>query len=426
MMRLTPQALAAFAAGACLACGSAGAQPSPTPTAAPTTSPTPSATPAASSVWQSGHYRNLFAELGHSDAEIEAKVAGAVDAFFHGDETLRCYYPVGSDEAYVLDSGNNDIRSEGMSYGMLIAVQAGLRTEFDRLWNYASRRMRHASGDRQGYFAWHLSPAGVVLDANSASDGEEYFATALYFAWKRWGDSAYKAAADDILLHMLHQDRYVGAGSTVTRMIDPTTKLIVFVPEGQGATFTDPSYHLPAFYELFARWANADNAYWTEVAQASRTYLPTAAHATTGLFPDYSLFDGRPTDPWNGGHADFRMDAWRVMQNIALDSYWFGLDPWQVAAVDRLQGFFAGQGVATYGNTFTLAGTQTSADHSPGLVAMNAVGSLVASNARARDFVQELWSIQPTRGRWRYYDGCLYVLGLLHCSGRYQIIGRPE
>ncbi len=407
------------------ACSSADeSNPTPTPQSATTGQTT--ASPPAAPVWQTGRYRNLFKELGHSDAEIDAKVDNALEAFFHGDESLRCYYPVASDEAYILDSGNNDVRSEGMSYGMMLAVQAGFRTEFDRLWNYAQRHMRHASGDRQGYFSWHVRPDGTVLDPNSASDGEEYFAMALFFGWKRWDDPAYKAAADDILHHMLHQDRYASAGSGVTRMIDPTTHLIVFVPEGQGATFTDPSYHLPAFYELFSRWADADGDVWHQVAQASRAYLPTAAHPTTGLFPDYSLFDGTPTDPWNGGHADSRMDAWRVIQNVAVDAAWFGGGAWEIEAVDRLQSFYAGQGMTTYGNSFTPAGVQLSGDHSAGLVAMNAIGSLVATNAHARDFVQSLWEIQPTRGRWRYYDGCLYLMGLLHCSGKYRIIGRPE
>jgi oligosaccharide reducing-end xylanase len=408
LKRLTPTVLLVLVTFLIPACGAATEAPAP--------------------AWKTGRYRNLFRELGRTQAEIDAKVNVAVEAFFHGDESLRCYYPVGKDEAYILDSGNNDVRSEGMSYGMMIAVQAGLHTELDRLWNYASRRMRHRSGDRQGYFAWHLSPDGTVLDPNSASDGEEYFAMALYFAWKRWDDPAYKAAADDILQHMLHQDRYVAAGSTVGRMIDPKTKLIVFVPEGQGSTFTDPSYHLPAFYELFARWASADGDDWRQVAQASRVYLPKAAHPTTGLFPNYSRFDGTPTDLGNGGHADFRMDAWRVIQNLALDASWFGADPWQVEAVDRLQGFFASKGLKTYGNSFTLAGAQLEGwgDHSAGLVAMNAAGSLVATNPRAKDFVEDLWLTQPTRGRWRYYDGCLYLMGLLHCSGRYQIIGRPE
>jgi endo-1,4-beta-D-glucanase Y len=381
------------------------------------------AVPATTPVAQSGVYRNLFREIGKTDAEIDAKVNAAVNNFFFGDETIRCYYAMGSDEAYILDSGNTDVRSEGMSYGMMIAVEAGLRPEFDRLWNFARRRLRHASGDRQGYFAWQANTDGSVRDNGSAPDGEEYFAMALLFAWKRWDDPAYKAAADDILHHMLHQDLYVSAGSDVTRMIDPTAKQVVFVPNGEGARFTDPSYHLPAFYELFARWAKEDNAYWREVAGASRAYFKTAAHPTTGLFPDYSRFDGTPTDAWGGGHADFRADAWRVIQNIAIDRYWFGGDPWQVEAANRWQGFFASQGIATYGNMYTLAGKQLAADHSAGLVAMTAVGSLVATNPRARDFVEQLWTIEPTRGRWRYYDGCLYLFGLLHCSGKYKMIG---
>src|SRR5690606_41682653 len=36
-------------------------------------------------------------------------------------------------------------------------------------------------------------------------------------------------------------------------MWDPATKLIKFVPE---VDFSDPSYHLPHFYELFALWAD--------------------------------------------------------------------------------------------------------------------------------------------------------------------------
>ena len=33
--------------------------------------------------------------------------------------------------------------------------------------------------------------------------------------------------------------------------------------------------------------------------------------------PDYAHFDGSPFDPWEGGHEDFRFDAWRVGMNLA-------------------------------------------------------------------------------------------------------------
>ena len=114
-------------------------------------------------VAQSGVYRNLFREIGKKDQEIDAKVKAALDDFFSGDAEVRCYYPRGADEAYILDSGNNDVRSEGVSYGMMIAVQAGIRPEFDRLWSFARRHMRHADGDRQGLFAWRVDTQGNVL-----------------------------------------------------------------------------------------------------------------------------------------------------------------------------------------------------------------------------------------------------------------------
>ena len=365
--------------------------------------------------FRSGTYRNLFKETGKTDAEIDAKVNGAVRDFFRGEDSIRCYREFGTDEAFILDSGNDDIRSEGMSYGMMIAVQTGLREEFDRLWNFTLRRMRHADGDRQGYFAWQLNTDGTMRSRVSAPDGEEYFAMALFFAWKRWADPAYKAAADDILHHMLHQDIYAALSSGVTRMIDPGTKQIVFVPEANGSYFTDPSYHLPAFYELFSLWANEDNAYWKEVAAASRDYLGTAAHPVTGLYPDYSTFDGKPMDPSAQGHEDFRNDAWRVIQNIAVDWAWFGADPRQIGAVDRIQAFFAGRGLLTPGSQFALDGKTVYDSFSP--------PGLAASNPRAMEFVRHLWDVEPTRGKWRYYNGCLYVFGLLHCSGKFRIIG---
>ena len=39
-------------------------------------------------------------------------------------------------------------------------------------------------------------------------------------------------------------------------MWDPETKLIKFIPE---TPFSDPSYHLPHFYELFAKYANEED-----------------------------------------------------------------------------------------------------------------------------------------------------------------------
>src|SRR5581483_873209 len=120
------------------------------------------------------------------------------------------------------------------------------------------------------------------------------------------------------------------------------------------------------------------------------------------------------------GHGDFRFDAFRVISNVAVDYAWFGADERERALCDRLQAFFAGK--PGYVNQYTLDGQPLSSDRSPGLIAMNAVASLAAiDQARAGAFVDALWELQPPTGKWRYYDGLLYTLALLHASGNFKI-----
>jgi oligosaccharide reducing-end xylanase len=135
--------------------------------------------------------------------------------------------------------------------------------------------------------------------------------------------------------------------------------------------------------------------------------------------PDYAAFDGTPYP--QGDHADFRFDAWRAASNVAVDYSWFAADDWAVAQNDRLLDFFHRQGIAGYANQYTLDGKPLSGDHSPGLVAMNAVAALAAASDKSNDFVDALWTTEIPSGKWRYYDGMLYTLALLHVSGNFRI-----
>ena len=81
-----------------------------------------------SGAFATGNYRNLFVEAGHSQKEVTEKVNAAFQQLFHGDPcTQAVYFPAGKNAngplAYIRDIANNDVRSEGMSYGMMIAVQ---------------------------------------------------------------------------------------------------------------------------------------------------------------------------------------------------------------------------------------------------------------------------------------------------------------
>jgi oligosaccharide reducing-end xylanase len=372
-----------------------------------------------------GNYRNLFQEIGKSGAEIANKLNTAWNQLFYGDKNLeRVYYEAGTDMAYIKDIGNDDIRTEGMGYGMMICVQMDKKAEFDKIWKWARTNMYYASGQYKGYFAWHCMDDGTKIGGNPtpAPDGEEYFATALIFAAKRWGNGSgifdYTTEAQNLLYAMLHQ----GDSGVFENMFNLTYNRVVFCPTGSYAEFTDPSYHLPAFYEIWAGFvkSKSDQQRWLKIADASRKFFAKAAHPVTGLCPDYANWDGTPRIE-EGNHQYFQYDAWRTVANAAVDYAWWGKDSFEAAYADRIQTFFDKQGLTSYGSLWTLDGTCQDYGHSTGLVAMNAVASLAATNKPLREkYVQELWNLSTPSGKWRYYDGMLYIMALLHCSGNFK------
>ncbi len=384
-------------------------------------------------------YPNLFRANGHTDAEIIAKTEAAFGQLFHGDSaSQRVYFRDGKNTdgplAYVSDVLHNDIRSEGMSYGMMIAVQLNKKAEFDALWNYALTHMyiRGPQHPAEGYFAWSLKRDGTPNSETPAPDGEEYFATALYFASGRWGNGTgiyqYRTWADKILTAMRHHPEKTGptkrGPQTVGPMVNEAHKMILFVPNGPGRKFSDPSYHLPAFYECWARFGpSADRAFWAAAADTSRQYFVKATHPRTGLSADYAHFDGKPVvTPFNENSKNFAYDSWRTAMNWSVDWAWWQKDSREQELSNRIQTFFAREGITKYGNVYTPDGQRVGNSHTTGLVATNAVASLAATHPLAKDFVEALWQEQiPDQLGERYYDGLLYLMGLLHCSGHFRI-----
>lgn len=364
----------------------------------------------------SGQYRNVFSELGYSNEEIDLKVKQTWDALFSDQEETKIYYELGEDKGYLLDTGNLDVRSEGMSYGMMMAVQYDKQQIFDRLWNYAYSFMYMQEGIHKGYFAWSCQPDGTRNAQGPAPDGEEFFAMALFFASHRWGDREapynYSQQARQILHTCLHQPE---PGYTMWNL---DNKLIKFVPEVE---FSDPSYHLPHFYELFAIWANEeDRAFWKEAAEKSRDYIQISCHPVTGLAPEYAFYDGTPNHIRGFGH--FYSDSYRVAANIGLDYEWYGVDERQVDLANRIQAFFADKSSDTY-RRYDIAGNELedACLHPVGLLATNAVASLAANGPHVQQSVQLLWNTGIRTGERRYYDNCLYLFAVLALSGNYRI-----
>ena len=121
--------------------------------------------------FETGTYRNVFAEAGYDKETIEKRKNEIFHTLFYGAESERIYHPVEDDTAYIEDTGNHDARTEGMSYGMMMCVQMDRKEEFDRLWKWAKTHMQHKSGEFKGYFAWQMNTNGTIKDNTPAADG---------------------------------------------------------------------------------------------------------------------------------------------------------------------------------------------------------------------------------------------------------------
>jgi len=385
--------------------------------------------------WETGKYRNVFLDAGYKQADIDAKLAKAYYDVFEGPN--RVYFEVGDSMAYVSDLKNHDARTEGLSYGMMVAVQLDKKDVFDRLWRWTKKYMQHQGGARDAYFAWSIKPeTGKHNSEGSASDGELYFVTDLLFASNRWGNHTgidYYAEARRILDAMWSKD---GTGG-IKNVINVEQKKITFVPDKSGYEWTDPSYYLPAFYEVWAEYAKDNREiFYRDCADSARIFLHRACKALTGLNSDYTEFSGVPRKQFNM-HAAFRFDSWRVPMNIAMDYSWFAKDKeWQQDYAKRIQNFLFCRGIDTFEDQFNIdgslpsiilqAGGYRTLRHSLGLVATSAATSIIGTQAKSWKFVDAIWNakLEPYSDGYfdPYYDGLLYIFSLMHLSGNYRII----
>ncbi|WP_225204999.1 glycosyl hydrolase family 8 [Novosphingobium huizhouense] len=437
--------------------------------------------------YATGHYRNLFTELlGVPQEQVRARIEETWRAYFHGDgQEQRLYFETGANAdgplAYVTDWANNDARSEGMSYGMMIAVQLGHKREFDALWNWAKTYMQvtDPANPSYGYFAWSMGTDGSPRSTGAAPDGEEYFAMALYFAANRWGNGKgiydYRAEADRILVAMRHRAVMTGTPPfrihpgdapfvppdrpwpsinnraeaaalaaqgkapappwrdpaprphSVGPMMEESHAMVRFVAD-VGYPGSDASYHLPAFYELWARWGpEADRPFWALAADVSRDYFVRVTNPRTGLAPDHSYFDGSAMTTQDGAPYPFGYDSWRTASNWSVDASWWGKDPRQPSLSTAIQRFLASEGIDRFADRYTLEGKPLSTRHSPGMVAATAVAGLAGTpEPLARDFVKALWDTPRPEGEQRYFDGLLTLMSMMHLAGEFRVIAPPS
>jgi oligosaccharide reducing-end xylanase len=328
-------------------------------------------------------YANLFVTVsGKTQADSDQKIATAWSTLFNPSGSGTIYFNgPGGDESYVKDIYNGDVRTEGMSYGMMTAVQLNHQTEFDRIWTWVKNHMANGTGE----IRWSCKTSGSGCAGGGAPDGEEYFATALIFASHRWGDStgpakiAYSTEAKWVL------------DLIRTKYFNSQYHLVKF---GSSSNNVDPSYVLPAFYKVWACFDTANADFWTEAVTAGRQYMQKVVDGN-GVCPYQASLTATNPQAANS-------DSLRCVVNLMMDWYLYGEDTWQKDTYAPKFG--------SYSNSHNNGGAQVGCNSTLGF-------ALPASSGKP--FVDKLWSTGVPAGN--YWDGVLYMLGMLHVSGNFHI-----
>ena len=193
-----------------------------------------------------------------------ADLAGPASAF------LDAY--VDPDGRVVRRDQAGDTVSEGQAYAMLVAVGAGDRTTFDRVWGWTSQHLLRPDGT----LSWRWAD-GSVVDPASASDADLDAARALVLAGRVFGD-----------LDLLADGVRLGQAVLDVETVD-TSAGLVLTAGSWAATEPwafNPSYGSPVAYAVLGE-ASGDPR-WADLAAGSRavtTRLLGAVDLPPGLGP---------------------------------------------------------------------------------------------------------------------------------------------
>ena len=368
--------------------------------------------------YYTGDYTSPFKTiLGKTDKDIQDKLDELWNHYFGGQNDKTVYYE-DRDGGYIVDINNNDIRSEGMSYGMMIAVQTDHKDEFKKLWNWAKSHLWHdpARGGN-GYFSWQANRDGSTRDQGNAPDGEIYFMMSLLFAAHRWDDENYMKDAQTIL-----KACWKGNGNS---LYSEQSYIATFQPTDGNNTWGDASYSLPAFVDLFSRWSDTNKDKWKKATSATRDHIYKSANSQSGLCSDYSNFDGTPHYAFSDNSTKYAFDAIRCPMNYGMDYYLFGADAERQTKIAKVltdffekdgykHGHFNWDGTSGYGN-FTIGQAGANAVATYALLKEDSYKDLV------KKVLQKAWDSKPIVGSQRYYDGLVHYLAMLHLTGHFKI-----
>jgi hypothetical protein len=337
----------------------------------------------------------------------------------------------------------NSTVSEGIGYGMLIAVYLGDHTLFDNLWKYEQLHL-----DSNGLMNWSIDSSGNVtkgtdgttVGGGSATDADEDMAYALVMADKQWGgmgslSKSYSSYAlteiQAIWNHEVYQSKLAGPGDNW----------------GPTDLFGDIniSYFAPAYYRVFKQVDSDSTHAWDAVNQTVYDTIfgpggngagaldASNKNTANGLVPGWCTSTGGSS---SAGPFNYQYDACRTPFRIGLDWCLNGVSAAGAATainparaqsyVALTSSFFSGIGVANIVDGYNMDGTVNSSANpvakgqSAAFIGPAAVGAMnSASNQAFLNAAYNLVKTDTLLVGGAYYEESWTVMSLLMMTGNF-------
>ncbi|PCK08075.1 MAG: hypothetical protein COA42_11095 [Alteromonadaceae bacterium] len=215
---------------------------------------------------------------------------------------------------------SGDAVSEGVGYGMILALYSNDQDYFNKIWHAGEDKMWNGKA-----YDWRTDEQGKVIGTTAATDADEDIAAMLIFAdhlvkkglWRADHKSpkgvTYAQRAQTIIDYMfeamVHEGKYVKFGDAPS-----------------DASNTNPAYFAPAFYRIFNQFEGGHR--WDAVIEQNYLSIEANPGYSKGLLPDWMTPEGEllPTGPgyntYDKGHSMFK-DGIRVYWRLAADALWF-------------------------------------------------------------------------------------------------------
>ncbi|WP_407943572.1 glycosyl hydrolase family 8 [Methylobacterium sp. EM32] len=303
----------------------------------------------------------------------------------------------------VVDTGNGRIsHSEGQGYGMLLAVAAGDRDAFQRIWDWTRANLM-VREDSLLAWRWEPDKRPAIADTNNATDGDVLVAWALVEAAAAWSDEGYRLAARRIAVDIGRRTILFRAEGAP--LLLPAMNGFSAEDRPDGPVVNLSYWIFPAFPRLAAV---APEFEWGRVAAAGQDLVVRARFGDAQLPSEWIAMRGGQPRPAAGFAPQFAYNAVRIPLYLAMAgvterrayqpflALWAEPDPAGLPIVD-----LAGNGVAG-----RLA--------EPGYAMIPALAACAVSGTPLPGGLVEL---APNEN---YYPATLHLLALTAANTRYR------